>query len=206
MIGATSASAPLRLVVGITGATGAVLGVRLLERLREHGGVEVHLIMSRWAHSTLEWETSLSAREVAALAAFTHPPEDLGAAISSDAFPVHGMVIIPCSMTTLAVIRAGCTDGLISRAADITLRQRRKLVLVPRKTPLNDVHLENMLALSRRGAVIQPPMPAFSQRPETVNDLVGHTVDGVLDQFGLEAPGARRRPGLRAAPEAASFR
>lgn len=188
---------PARIVVGITGATGAVLGVRLLERLREHGGVETHLVVSRWARSTIEYETSMSVREVAALADVTHNPEDQGAAISSGSFRTDGMVIVPCSMKTLAAIRMGFADGLVARAADVTLKERRKLVLVPRETPLSDIHLENMLALSRMGSVILPPMPAFYQHPKTADDIVDHTVTRVLDQFGIDMPKACRWNGMR---------
>lgn len=194
-------SAPPRLVVGITGATGAVLGVRLLQRLRDHGGIESHLVISRWARSTIEWETSMSVREVSALADVSYNPEDQGAAISSGSFRTDGMVIVPCSMKTLAGIRTGYADGLIARAADVTLKERRKLVLVPRETPLSEIHLDNMLALARMGSVIVPPMPAFYQRPDTVDEIVAHTVTRVLDQFGIDTPKAYRWNGMRAARE-----
>ncbi|GCD41067.1 flavin prenyltransferase UbiX [Streptomyces paromomycinus] len=192
-------AAPARLVVGITGATGAVLGVRLLERLRAHGGVETHLVISRWARSTIEWETAMSVREVGALADVVHSPEDQGAAISSGSFRVDGMVIAPCSMKSLAAIRMGYADGLIARAADVTLKERRKLVLVPREAPLSEIHLDNMLTLARMGAVMLPPVPAFYQHPATVEDIVDHTVTRVLDQFGIDTPKAYRWNGMYAA-------
>ncbi|MFE1954276.1 non-oxidative hydroxyarylic acid decarboxylases subunit B [Streptomyces sp. NPDC059524] len=189
----------MRLVVGMTGATGAILGVRLLETLRELPEVETHLVLSRWARSTVELETGRSAREVARLADVCHDPADQGAAISSGSFPTDGMVIAPCSMKTLAGVRAGYAEGLVGRAADVVLKERRPLVLVPRETPLSEIHLENMLALSRMGARIVPPMPAFYNRPASVDDIVDHVVSRVLDQFGLAAPRARRWEGMRAA-------
>ncbi|OLZ64084.1 phenolic acid decarboxylase subunit B [Streptomyces sp. IMTB 2501] len=187
----------MRLIVGMTGATGAVLGVRLLTELRHHDDVETHLVLSRWARATLETETGLAAREVAALADVTYAPEDQGAAISSGSFRADGMVIIPCSMKTLAGIRAGYAEGLVARAADVTLKERRRLVLVPRETPLNEIHLENMLALARMGASIVPPMPAFYNHPATVDDIVDHIVARVLDQFRIESGAARRWQGMR---------
>ncbi|GAB2798425.1 non-oxidative hydroxyarylic acid decarboxylases subunit B [Streptomyces daliensis] len=189
----------MRLIVGITGATGAVLGVRLLEHLARDPDVETHLVLSRWARTTIELETGRSVREVAALADATHSPENQGAPISSGSFRTDGMVISPCSMKTLAGIRAGYADGLVGRAADVVLKERRPLVLVPRETPLSEIHLENMLALSRMGVRIVPPMPAFYNRPESVDDIVDHLTTRVLDQFGLPAPAARRWEGMRAA-------
>lgn len=186
----------MRLIVGMTGATGAPLGVRLLEALHEMDDVEVHLVMSRWARSTLELETPYSAREVAKLADVVHGAGDQASSISSGSFRTEGMVVIPCSMKTLAGIRAGYADGLIGRAADVVLKERRKLVLVPRETPLSEIHLDNMLALSRMGAVMVPPMPAFYNHPRSVDDVIDHIVARVLDQFDLPAPRARRWTGL----------
>lgn len=190
----------MRLIVGMTGATGAVLGVRLLTELRGNPRVETHLVLSRWARATVELETGLSARDVAALADVTYSPDDQGAAISSGSFPADGMVIVPCSMKTLAGIRAGYADGLMGRAADVTLKERRRMVLVPRETPLNEVHLTNMLELARMGVSIVPPMPAFYNRPESVDDIVDHIVVRVLDQFGIETAGARRWDGFPRPP------
>ncbi|MDQ0753139.1 4-hydroxy-3-polyprenylbenzoate decarboxylase [Streptomyces africanus] len=189
----------MRLIVGMTGATGAAFGVRLLENLRELPGVETHLVLSRWARTTIELETGLSVAEVGALADVTHPPEDQGATISSGSFTTDGMVIVPCSMKTLAGIRAGYAEGLVGRAADVVLKERRKLVLVPRETPLSEIHLENMLALARLGVQMVPPMPAFYNHPASVDDIVDHITARILDQFELPAPAAKRWEGMRAA-------
>jgi flavin prenyltransferase len=186
----------MRLIVGMTGATGAPLGVRLLEALRELDGVETHLVLSRWAHATIELETPYTAREVTKLADVAYGAADQAAAISSGSFRTDGMIVVPCSMKTLAGIRAGYAEGLVGRAADVVLKERRKLVLVPRETPLSDIHLENMLALSRMGAVMVPPMPAFYNHPTSLDDIVDHIVARVLDQFDLPAPRARRWTGL----------
>ncbi|MFB9833020.1 non-oxidative hydroxyarylic acid decarboxylases subunit B [Actinoallomurus acaciae] len=184
----------MRLVVGMTGATGAVIGIRLLEALRvQH--VETHLVLSQWAQATIEMETDYSVRDVRELATRTYGPKDQTAAISSGSFPTDGMVVVPCSMKTLAAIRTGYGEGLIARAADVTIKERRRLVLVPRETPLSEIHLDNMLALSRMGTSIVPPMPAFYHRPESVDEIVGHIVFRVLDQFGLKSPEARRWTG-----------
>ncbi|MFJ2645217.1 UbiX family flavin prenyltransferase [Streptomyces sp. NPDC087420] len=189
----------MRLIVGMTGATGSVLGVRFLENLRLLPDVETHLVVSRWALSTIELETGRSVREIKTLADEVYAPDDQGARISSGSFRTDGMAVIPCSMKTLAGIRAGYADGLVARAADVTLKEGRKLVLVPRETPLSEIHLENMLALRRAGARIVPPMPAFYNHPESVGDIVDHITARVLDQFDLPAPAAKRWDGLRAA-------
>jgi 4-hydroxy-3-polyprenylbenzoate decarboxylase len=186
----------VRLIVGMTGATGAPLGVRLLEVLRDLDDVETHLVLSRWARTTVELETAYTAREVAKLADVVYGAGDQAAAISSGSFLTAGMVIVPCSMKTLAGIRTGYADGLIARAADVCLKERRRLVLVPRETPLNDVHLENMLALSRMGATVFPPVPAFYNQPTSLADMIDHLVVRILDQFGISAPAARRWSGL----------
>jgi 4-hydroxy-3-polyprenylbenzoate decarboxylase len=184
----------MRLIVAMTGATGAIYGVRLLERLRENG-VETHLVISRWGARTLLHETPYSREQVEALAAATYAPADMGAAISSGSFHTDGMVVAPCSAKTLAAIAHGFGENLIHRAADVVLKERRKLVLVVREAPLSDIHLENMLKLSRMGAVMLPPMPAFYSHPVTIDDVVDHTVARVLDQFGLEMRGAARWSG-----------
>ncbi|MDA3623829.1 non-oxidative hydroxyarylic acid decarboxylases subunit B [Saccharopolyspora sp. WRP15-2] len=189
----------MRLVVGMTGATGAPLGLRLLERLAELPEVETHLVISRWARATVELETGLSAKEIGKLADVVHNPDDQGASISSGSFRTGGMVIVPCSMKTLAGIRAGYADGLVARAADVTIKERRPLVLVPRETPLSEIHLENMLALSRMGVRIVPPMPAFYNNPASLDDVVEHVTARVLDQLDLPAPAAQRWEGLRTA-------
>ncbi|SKG31430.1 UbiX family flavin prenyltransferase [Mycobacteroides abscessus] len=196
----------MRLVVGMTGATGAPLGVALLGALREINDgavaegkappIETHLVLTHWARTTIALETDYSVKDVAALADYRYGPTDQTAPISSGSFQTDGMVIIPCSMKSLAGIRAGYAEGLLGRAADVVLKERRPLVLVPRETPLSDIHLENMLALSRMGARIVPPVPAFYNHPQSVGDIIDHTVARVLDQFGLSAPRARRWAGL----------
>jgi flavin prenyltransferase len=186
----------MRLVVAMTGATGAPFGIRLLEALRSSPDVETHLVLSPWARSTIALETDRTAREVSELADVTYRFNDQGAPISSGSFRTDGMVVVPCSMKTLAGIRTGYAEGLICRAADVTLKERRKLVLVARETPLSEIHLENMLALTRMGAVLMPPVPAFYNHPATVDDLLEHIVSRVLDQFDLPAPAARRWAGL----------
>ena len=173
-----------RLVVAMTGATGAIYGVRILERLRE-AGVETHLVISRWGARTLLHETAYSRAQVEALAAVAYAPADMGAAISSGSFRTDGMIVAPCSAKTLAAIAHGFGENLVHRAADVILKERRRLVLVVREAPLSDIHLENMLKLSRMGAVVLPPMPAFYNHPRSVSDVVDHTVARVLDQFGL---------------------
>jgi 4-hydroxy-3-polyprenylbenzoate decarboxylase len=180
----------MRLIVGISGATGVVYGVRLLERLRE-AGAETHLIISRWGVRTLQHETSWSREAVEALAHTVYAPGDMGAAIASGSFKTDGMIVAPCSAKTLAAIAHGTGDSLIHRAADVVLKERRRLVLVVRETPLSDIHLENMLKLSRMGAVILPPVPAFYTRPVTIEDLVEQTVARVLDQFNIESTAPR---------------
>ncbi len=184
----------MKIIVAITGATGAIYGVRILQRLRE-AGVETHLVISRWGARTLLHETPFSREQVDALASVTYAPADMGAAISSGSFRTDGMVIAPCSAKTLAAVAHGVGENLVHRAADVILKERRKLVLVVREAPLSDIHLENMLKLSRMGAVMLPPMPAFYNHPRTVDDIVDHTVSRVLDQFGLDAGGSERWTG-----------
>ena len=182
----------MRLIVGITGATGVIYGVRLLERLRD-AGVETHLVISRWGARTLTHETPYSREQVEAMAHTSYPPADMGAAISSGSFQTAGMIVVPCSAKTLAGIANGFGDGLIHRAADVVLKERRKLLLAVREAPLSDIHLENMLKLSRMGAVILPPMPAFYNNPRSLADIVEHTVVRMLDQFGVETPAGTKR-------------
>jgi 4-hydroxy-3-polyprenylbenzoate decarboxylase len=179
-----------RLIVGVTGATGVILAVRLLEKLRD-AGFERHLVLSKWAIRTLLHETSYSIDDVQRLATQSYQPNDQGAQISSGSFLSAGMAIVPCSMKTLAAIAHGHGDNLIHRTADVMLKERRKLVLVVRESPFNDIHLENMLKLSRMGVVICPPVPAFYHRPATLDDLIDHTVIRILDQFGIHLDAAR---------------
>ena len=183
-----------RLIVGMTGSTGAVFGIRLLEALK-HSQVESHLIISKWAQRTIEHETRHNVEQVRALATVVHSQGDMGASISSGSFITEGMVVIPCSVRTLGGIANGYGEHLVHRAADVILKERRRLVLVVRETPLSEVHLENMLKLARMGVVMLPPMPAFYNHPQTVDDIVDHIVFRVLDQFGIEAPFAKRWDG-----------
>jgi len=184
----------MKLIVGLTGATGAIYGVRLLERLRE-ADVETHLVISRWGARTLLHETPYSREQVEALAHTVYAHGDMGAAISSGSFTTAGMIVAPCSARTLAAIAHGYGDSLIHRAADVVLKERRRLVLAVREAPLSEVHLDNMLRLSRMGAVIMPPVPAFYNNPRSLTDIVEHTVARLLDQFGIEVPGAERWTG-----------
>jgi 4-hydroxy-3-polyprenylbenzoate decarboxylase len=181
----------MKLIVGMTGATGAAIGVRVLRALKDLD-VETHLVISRWARATIELETPYSVQEVIALASKTYSERDQAAAISSGSFRVDGMIVVPCSMKTLAAIRCGYGEGLIARAADVTLKEQRKLVLVPRESPLNAIHLENMLALTRAGAMMMPPMPAFYNHPVSTDDIINHVASRILDQFGLENNLTRR--------------
>jgi 4-hydroxy-3-polyprenylbenzoate decarboxylase len=185
---------PRRLIVGITGASGSIYGVRLLEMLRDTD-VETHLVISRWGARTLAHETLYSREHVESLATAVYPPGDMGAAISSGSFKTDGMIVAPCSAKTLAAIAHGFGDNLIHRAADVVLKERRKLVLAVREAPLSEIHLDNMLKLSRMGATILPPVPAFYNHPRTIDDLVDHTVARMLDAVGLEARGAVRWAG-----------
>jgi 4-hydroxy-3-polyprenylbenzoate decarboxylase len=173
-----------------------VLGVELLRQLQQCADVETHLVLSRWARATIHLETELSAGDVESLADVVYSWDEQTAAISSGSFRLDGMVIAPCSMKTLAAIRMGYADGLIARAADVTLKENRRLVLVARETPLSQIHLENMLALARMGASIVPPMPAFYNHPSSVGDIVDHIVTRILDQFDIESPTAKRWTGV----------
>ncbi|MBN2324164.1 MAG: UbiX family flavin prenyltransferase [Spirochaetes bacterium] len=179
-----------KIIVAITGASGAVYGVRTLTALRE-AGVETHLVMSRWACETLKTETDLTVERVKKTAVRAYDEKDLSAPIASGSYASDGMVVVPCSMKTLASIASGYAENLISRAADIAIKEGRRLVLVPRETPLSPIHLENMLKLSRLGVVILPPMPAFYCKPEKIEDLVDGTVGRILDR--LEIPNSLYR-------------
>ena len=179
-----SEAKPTRLIVGITGATGTIFGVRLLQMLHS-SGVETHTVMSKWASRTLIHETQHTVEEVQAFASHNYQLGDQGAAISSGSFLTLGMVIVPCSMRSLAAIANGLADNLIHRAADVILKERRKLVLVVRESPLHDIHLENMLKLSRMGVVILPPVPAFYNHPQNLDDMINHVTMRVLDQFDI---------------------
>jgi 4-hydroxy-3-polyprenylbenzoate decarboxylase len=186
---------PMRIVVAITGATGAIYGIRLLQALQV-AGVTTELIVSKWARVTIEQETDFSYAEVAAMADVVHASGDVSASISSGSARIDAMVVCPCSMKTLAGIRSGYSDNLVLRAADVTLKERRKLVLVARESPLSEIHLENMLGLCRMGVVILPPMPAFYNRPHSIDDIVTHTVARILDSLGVEHELSKRWQGL----------
>src|SRR5216684_7422219 len=173
-----------KLIVGITGATGSIFGIRLLQALAG-SGVETHVVVSKWGMRTLAHETSYTLDQVQGMATACYSPNDQGAAISSGSFVTSGMVVAPCSMRTLAAIANGQGDHLIHRAADVILKERRKLVLVVREMPLNDIHLENMLKLSRMGVVILPPVPAFYNHPHSIDEIVDHIVMRILDQFDI---------------------
>jgi len=184
-------TAARRLIVGISGASGVVYGVRMLDVLRAMG-VETHLVMTRTAELTLGYETDFKPADVAALAHTRYGPQDLGAAISSGSFRTLGMVVAPCSVRSMSEIATGVTSNLLTRAADVTLKERRRLVLMVRETPFHTGHLRQMTQLSEMGAVIAPPLPAFYSRPTTVDALIDQSVGRVLDLFGLDAPVTRR--------------
>lgn len=175
-----------RLIVGVTGASAPHLAIHLLTALNRLGTVETHLVMSRAAHRTLELETGLRACDVTGLADVYHQRGDIAATIASGSFITTGMVVVPCSMKTLAGIANGYSDDLLTRAADVCLKERRRLVLVTRETPLSLVHLRNMTAVTEAGAIVLPPVPAFYQRPTSIEDLLAHLSGKVLDLFGIE--------------------
>jgi 4-hydroxy-3-polyprenylbenzoate decarboxylase len=183
-----------RIIVAITGATGAIFGLRTLEALKA-AEVETHLVLSTWGQQTVEHETGLTLADLQARASVVHGSGNMAATISSGSFCTEGMIIAPCSMRTAAAIAHGNGDNLVHRAADVVLKERRRLVLVPRETPLSEVHLENLLKLSRMGVCILPPMPAFYNRPASLDDMVDHIVARVLDQFEIDASFARRWDG-----------
>jgi 4-hydroxy-3-polyprenylbenzoate decarboxylase len=175
---------PQRLIVGISGASGIVYGVRTLEALRGTG-IETHLVMSKSAEITLAYEMSRKVADIQALADIVHPIGDIGAAISSGSFRTEGMIIAPCSIRTLSQITSGTTDNLLSRAADVVLKERRRLVLMVRETPLHLGHLRSMAQVTEMGAIVMPPVPAFYSRPATIDDIVAHSVGRALDLFDL---------------------
>lgn len=174
-----------RLIVGITGASGAIYGVRLLEALKEQD-LETHLILTRAAKLAIAYELDRSIESIEALADRVHPLADVGACVASGSYRTLGMVIAPCSMKTLAAIATGLTDNLLTRAADVVLKERRRLVLLPRETPLHLGHCRNLVAVTEMGAIVAPPVPAFYARPKSIDELVDHTVGRVLDLFGIE--------------------
>ncbi|WP_250490364.1 MULTISPECIES: UbiX family flavin prenyltransferase [unclassified Caballeronia] len=191
------AAAKRRLIVAITGATGAIYGVRLLETLRRLSGVETHLLVSSAGWLNIQHELDLDKATVHALADVVHSVRDVGATIASGSFATDGMVVAPCSMRTLASIAHGLSDNLITRAADVVLKERRRLVLLVRETPFNLAHLRNMTAVTEMGGVIFPPLPAFYQKPATIEEMVDHTVARVIDLFSIGEPVAPAWQGLR---------
>lgn len=183
-----------RMVVGITGASGAIYGIRLLEMLKA-AGIETHLIVSRAAQLTLAYETELKLADVERLATIVHPNNDIGAACSSGSFRTMGMIIAPCSIKTMAEIATGNTANLISRAADVALKERRRVVLMLRETPLHLGHIRTMAAVTEAGAIVYPPVPAFYAQPKSIADMVDHTLGRVLDLFDIEVGAVRRWSG-----------
>jgi len=192
---------PARLIVGITGASGAIYGVRLLELLRETT-IETHLIISRAGQTTLAAETNLKVADVEAMADVVHSNTDLGAACSSGSFRNLGMVIAPCSIKTMSEIATGVTPNLISRAADVALKERRRVVLLLRETPLHLGHIRTMAAVTEAGAIVYPPVPAFYAQPISLEDMIDHTLGRVLDLFDIDTGRVRRWSGAKRRPRA----
>jgi 4-hydroxy-3-polyprenylbenzoate decarboxylase len=187
-----------RIVVALTGASGSIYGVRLLEELKKTEGVETHLIVSKAAYLNLSTELDMTRGQIEALADCAYSDKDIGAAIASGSFRTEAMIIAPCSMRTLAGVATGLAGSLITRAADVALKERRRLVLLPREAPLNLAHLRNMVQVTEMGGVVFPPVPAFYARPKTIDDLVLHTVRRVLDLFGLHSAKLARWKGIDA--------
>jgi len=183
-----------KIIIGMTGASGSIFGLRLLEALKK-SDVETHVIASKWAQRTMEHETSYSLDNLKDLANVYYGPGDMGAQISSGSYVTEGMVIVPCSARSVAAIATGFGEHLVHRAADVILKERRRLVLVVRETPLNDIHLENLLKLSRMGVTILPPVPAFYNHPKTLDDMINHIIVRILDQFSIETDFAKRWDG-----------
>jgi len=192
--------APKRIVVAISGASGAVYGVRLLQMLRELGGVQTHLTVSDAGWLNVQQELDLPRDQVEALADVVYPVRNIGAALASGSFQCDGMVVAPCSMRTLAAVAHGLSDNLITRAADVMLKERRRLILMVRETPLNLAHLRNMTSVTEMGGIVFPPVPAFYQKPQTVAELVDHTVSRVIDLLGLPQASSQRWSGLAPSP------
>jgi 4-hydroxy-3-polyprenylbenzoate decarboxylase len=185
---------PRRLVVAISGASGTIYGIRLLETLKKTD-IETHLVMSKSAEMTLVYETDYKPKDIKALASVVHPAADIGASISSGSFATMGMIIVPCSIRTMSEIATGVTSSLVSRAADVVLKEKRRLVLAVRETPLHGGHLRTLVTLSDIGAVIAPIVPAFYNKPKTLDDIINHTVGRLLDLFGIETKTVKRWEG-----------
>jgi 4-hydroxy-3-polyprenylbenzoate decarboxylase len=195
---APHAAVPRRLVIAITGATGSIYGIRLLQALRQAAGVETHLMLSDAGVLNLHQELDMNRKDAEAMADVVHNVRDIGAAIASGSFQSDGMIVAPCSMKTLAAIAHGLSDNLISRAADVVLKERRRLVLMVRETPFNLAHLRNMTAVTEMGGIIFPPLPGFYQRPQSIAEMVDHTVGRVLDLYGVAHSLTPRWSGIRA--------
>ena len=191
----SSSSNPRRLIVGISGASGIVYGVRILQVL-QHSDIETHLVMSDSARMTLATELDMNVKEVESLASEVHNAKNIGATISSGSFKTMGMVVAPCSIKSLSEIAYGMTSGLLSRAADVVLKERRRLVLLIRETPLHSGHLRTMLQASENGAILMPPVPALYARPQSIDDIVNHTVGRCLDLFDIETDLVKRWSGM----------
>ena len=185
----------MRIVIGISGASGAIYGLRLLERLRGRGNAETHLVVSHAGEKTLFLETGKTVADVRALADYWYPLEDVGSRLASGSYPTDAMVIAPCSIHTMSAIAAGVSSNLMVRAADVTLKERRKLILMVRESPFHLGHLKNMTLLAEIGAIIAPPIPGFYYNPRTVEEIVDHSVDRVLDLLGMPGPEIRRWEG-----------
>jgi 4-hydroxy-3-polyprenylbenzoate decarboxylase/2,5-furandicarboxylate decarboxylase 2 len=192
---------PRRIVVAITGASGAVYGVRLLQVLAGRDDVETHVVVSTSGALTASQELGMKRAEIEALASVAHGSRDIGASIASGSFDVDAMIVAPCSMKTLAAIAHGFTDNLVTRAADVMLKQRRRLVLLARETPLHLGHLRNMVAVTEIGAIVMPPVPAFYQHPETIDDLVDDTVARALDLVDITVPALKPWTGIGGAAD-----
>jgi 4-hydroxy-3-polyprenylbenzoate decarboxylase len=207
----TKGTVPRRLVVGITGATGIVYGIRALQVLREIG-IESHLVVSKAGEMTRDYETDLSREQLHGMADVVHPVGDVGASIASGSFQTMGMLIAPCSVRTLAELASGVTTTLLTRAADVVLKERRRLVLMVREAPLHAGHIRNMLSVTEMGGIIHPPVPAFYTHPESVQDIVDHSLGRALDCFGIEMPdmprwdGEQRRKVAEASPKIAALK
>lgn len=188
-----------RLIIAITGATGSIYGVRLLQVLRDMSGVETHLLVSDAGILNLHQELEMNRKGIEALAHVVHNVRDVGASIASGSYQSEGMIIAPCSMKTLAAVAHGFSDNLITRSADVVLKERRRLVLLVRETPFNLAHLRNMTAVTEMGGIIYPPLPGFYHRPQTIADMVDHTVGRVLDLFSISHTLTPRWDGIKAA-------
>jgi 2,5-furandicarboxylate decarboxylase 2 len=192
---------PKRLIVGITGATGAIYGLRLLQEIKKLDGWESHLVLTDAGALNAWHELTMKRKEIEKLAATAYHPKDIGAAIASGSFLTEGMIIAPCSMKTLAAVAHAHGDDLVSRAADVILKERRRLVLMPRETPLNLAHIRNMAAVTEMGAIVYPPLPAFYAKPKSIDEMVGHSVARALDLFGIHSEQLARWEGVSSSEE-----